>query len=121
MQRLDLSKDKTGIFTGAYASNPVNKKLIPIWVSDYVLIGYGTGAVMGVPAHDQRDFDFASKFSLEIIQVISDSPDREKELNAAFTEDGTLINSAQFNGQDTKTAISKIKKPHPGNNICSSP
>ena len=63
---------------------------------------------MGVPAHDQRDFDFASKFSLEIIQVISDSPDREQELNAAFTEDGTLINSAQFNGQDTKTAISKI-------------
>ena len=108
IERESLLKEKTGVFTGAYCLHPLNNNKIQIWVADYVSPTYGTGAVMGVPAHDQRDFDFASKFSLEIIQVISNSPDGEQELNAAFTEDGTLINSAQFNGQDTKTAISKI-------------
>ena len=75
MERTDLSKEKTGVWTGAYAINPVNDKLIPIWIADYVLMGYGTGAVMGVPAHDERDFAFAKKFDLEIIPVIS--PDVE--------------------------------------------
>ncbi len=71
LERTDLAKEKTGVWTGAYAMNPVNERLIPIWVADYVLMGYGTGAVMGVPAHDARDFDFAKKFDLAIIPVIS--------------------------------------------------
>ena len=73
LDRTDLAKDKTGIFTGAYAINPVNDEKIPIWISDYVLISYGTGAIMAVPAHDERDFEFATKFGLEIIQVVKPS------------------------------------------------
>ncbi len=71
LERTDLAKDKTGVFTGAYAVNPVNDKKIPIWISDYVLISYGTGAIMAVPAHDERDWDFAKAFNLPIIQVVA--------------------------------------------------
>lgn len=70
MERTELNKDKTGVFTGAYAINPVNGKEIPIWISDYVLATYGTGAIMAVPAHDERDYEFAKKFGLDIIQVL---------------------------------------------------
>ena len=71
LERTELAKDKTGVFTGAYAVNPVNGKKIPVWISDYVLISYGTGAIMAVPAHDERDFAFAKKFGLPIVQVVS--------------------------------------------------
>ncbi len=71
MERTDLAKEKTGVWTGAYVINPVNERLIPVWVADYVLMGYGTGAVMGVPAHDERDFAFAKKYDLAILPVIS--------------------------------------------------
>ena len=108
IERESLLKEKTGVFTGAYCLHPLNEKKIQIWIADYVSPTYGTGAVMGVPAHDQRDFDFATKFSLEIIQVISNSLNNKQELIEAFTEDGTLINSEQFNGKDTKTAINEI-------------
>ncbi|MBR74628.1 MAG: leucine--tRNA ligase, partial [Dehalococcoidaceae bacterium] len=108
IERESLLKEKTGVFTGAYCLHPLNNKKIQIWIADYVSPTYGTGAVMGVPAHDQRDFDFATKFSLEIIQVISNSSNNEQKLNEAFTENGILINSEQFNGQDTKTAMSNI-------------
>jgi len=88
---------KTGVFTGAFAVNPVNQEKIPIWISDYVLMGYGTGAVMGVPAHDQRDYEFACQFGLEIRRVIS--PDGQiHPLKSAATENGFLINSGGFNG-----------------------
>ncbi len=105
LDRTDLAKEKTGEFTGAYAINPVNETKIPIWISDYVLISYGTGAIMAVPAHDDRDFEFAKKFNLPIIQVV-DPPDMEqKELvkqgKLCFTGDGTAINSGQFTGLKT--------------------
>ena len=70
LDRTDLAKEKTGVFTGAYAINPVNEEKIPIWMSDYVLISYGTGAIMSVPAHDERDFEFAKKFDIPIIAVV---------------------------------------------------
>ncbi|MGM9941567.1 MAG: leucine--tRNA ligase [Bulleidia sp.] len=104
LERTDLNKDKTGVFTGAYAVNPVNGKKIPIWISDYVLASYGTGAIMAVPAHDTRDYEFAKKFGLEIIPVL-EGGNVEVE---AWTEDGVHINSEWLNGMDKKTAISTM-------------
>ena len=101
LERTELSKDKTGVFTGAYAINPVNGKNIPIWISDYVLATYGTGAIMAVPAHDERDYEFAKKFGLEIIQVL-EGGDISKE---AYTEDGLHINSGFINGMNKEDAI----------------
>jgi len=98
LARTDLAKEKTGVATGAYAINPVNKKRIPIWVADYVLMTYGTGAIMAVPAHDQRDWEFAKKYGLEIIEVISGG-DISK---GAHEGDGILINSDFLNGLKQK-------------------
>ncbi|MDO4902404.1 MAG: leucine--tRNA ligase [bacterium] len=99
------NKQKTGLFTGNYAINPANGKHIPIWTSDYVLGGYGEGAVMGVPAHDERDFEFAEKFNLELVEVIEKSSDFTEK---CYGGEGKLINSGQFNGQDSVEASSKI-------------
>ena len=104
LERTELSKEKTGVFTGSYAINPVNGKEIPIWISDYVLATYGTGCIMAVPAHDQRDYEFASKFGIEIIPVL-EGGDISKE---AFVEDGLHINSDFLNGLNKKDAIEKI-------------
>ncbi len=104
LERTDLNKDKTGCFTGAYAINPVNGCKIPIYISDYVLTSYGTGAIMAVPAHDTRDYDFAKKFSLPIIPVL-EGGDITKE---AFTGDGKHIDSDFLNGLDKKQAIDKM-------------
>ena len=104
LERTELAKDKTGVFTGAYAINPVNKKEIPIWISDYVLMSYGTGAIMSVPAHDQRDYEFAKKFDLPIVQVISGG-NIEKE---AHEGDGELINSDFLNGLRVKDSKKKM-------------
>ena len=104
LERTELNKEKTGVFTGSYAINPVNGKKIPIWISDYVLSTYGTGAIMAVPAHDQRDYEFATKFSLEIIPVL-DGGDVSKE---AFTGDGAHINSDFLNGLNKDDAINKM-------------
>ena len=104
LERTELNKEKTGVFTGSYAINPVNGKKIPIWISDYVLSTYGTGAIMAVPAHDQRDYEFATKFSLEIIPVL-DGGDVSKE---AFTGDGVHINSDFLNGLNKDDAINKM-------------
>ncbi len=130
LDRTDLAKEKTGVFTGAYAINPVNEEKIPIWISDYVLISYGTGAIMSVPAHDERDFEFAKKFGLEIRLVVEPPKDRrisigirdnwvdptwtssEQEIwdsmyenvmkgDVAYTGDGVAMNSGQFNGLPT--------------------
>ena len=107
IERESEEREKTGVFTGAYAINPVNDEKIPIWISDYVLMGYGTGAIMAVPAHDTRDFEFATKFELPIIEVIS--PDGEThELAEAYTGEGVLINSGQFNGTPSLDAIQKV-------------
>ncbi len=99
-----LDKDKTGVFTGAYALNPVNGKRIPIWTSDYVMMGYGTGAIMAVPAHDERDYAFAKAFKLPIVEVISGG-DISKE---AYTGDGTLVNSSFLDGLDVEKSKAKI-------------
>ncbi|HPC95426.1 MAG TPA: leucine--tRNA ligase [Sedimentisphaerales bacterium] len=112
LDRTDLAKDKTGVFTGAYAINPVNQEKIPIWISDYVLISYGTGAIMAVPAHDERDFEFATKFELPIIQVVQ-PPSREDAERVArgelcFTGDGTAIHSGPFDGLPTAEFKEKI-------------
>ncbi len=104
MERTELNKDKTGVFTGAYAINPVNGKEIPIWISDYVLASYGTGAIMAVPAHDTRDYEFAKKFGMEIIPVL-DGGNVEKE---AYTEDGLHINSGFLDGLNKEDAINKM-------------
>ena len=104
LERTELNKEKTGVFTGSYAINPVNNKKIPIWISDYVLSTYGTGAIMAVPAHDQRDYEFATKFGLDIIPVL-DGGDITKE---AFVGDGLHINSDFLNGLDKQDAINKM-------------
>ncbi|MCI7393029.1 MAG: leucine--tRNA ligase [Clostridiales bacterium] len=110
IDRTSTANEKTGVFIGKYAVNPFTGKEMPIYISDYVLMGYGTGAVMGVPAHDQRDFDFAKMFGIEIIPVI-DPHDPEIDLNnlqAACAAEGTVINSGEFTGMNNKDAIEKI-------------
>ena len=104
LERTELNKDKTGVFTGSYAINPVNNEKIPIWISDYVLVTYGTGAIMAVPAHDQRDYEFATKFGLKIIPVL-EGGDISKE---AFVGDGVHINSDFLNGLNKEDSINKM-------------
>ncbi len=112
LERAELSKEKTGVWTGARAINPINGKEIPIWVADYVLITYGTGAIMAVPAHDERDFEFAKEFGLEIIQVIDDNDSAPKDasgdLLSAYTGSGPLIHSGEQTGKDSQSAKSAV-------------
>lgn len=104
LERTELNKEKTGAFTGAYAINPANGKKIPIYISDYVLTSYGTGAIMAVPAHDERDYEFAKKFGIEIIPVL-EGGNIEKE---AYTQDGKHINSEFLNGLNKQDAVDKM-------------
>ncbi len=112
LDRTDLAKEKSGEFTGAYAINPVNDEKIPIWISDYVLISYGTGAIMAVPAHDERDFEFALKFNLPIIPVVDPPDSDQSELvrkgKLCFVGEGRAINSGQFDGLSTAEFKDKI-------------
>ena len=101
-------KEKTGVFTGSYAVNPVNGAKVPIWLSDYVLADYGTGAIMCVPAHDERDFDFARKFGIPIIQVISPDGKEQPELKEAYVNPGIMINSGEFNGMPSEKAKAEV-------------
>ena len=103
LERTDLNKDKTGVFTGAYAVNPLNDEKIPIWIADYVLASYGTGAIMAVPAHDQRDYEFAKKFDLPIIPVLEGGNVEEE----AFVSDGAHINSGPLDGLNKDDGIKK--------------
>ncbi|AUS88015.1 leucine--tRNA ligase [Lysinibacillus capsici] len=103
LERTDLAKEKTGVFTGAYAVNPINGKKVPIWIADYVLVSYGTGAIMAVPAHDERDYEFATEFGLDIVPVL-EGGDISKE---AFTGDGQHINSEFLNGLNKADGIAK--------------
>ncbi len=107
LERTDLAKDKTGVFTGAYAVNPVNGRKIPVWISDYILISYGTGAIMAVPAHDERDWDFAKKYGIEIIQVVSKTG-KAYEMEHVETEEGFSVNSGDFTGLSTAECKKKI-------------
>ena len=104
LERTDLNKDKTGVFTGAYAINPVNGEKVELWIADYVLVSYGTGAVMAVPAHDERDYEFATKFNLPIKAVIEDNG----EVVVPFYGDGKHINSDFINGLNNEEAIAKV-------------
>ena len=104
LERTDLNKDKTGVFTGAYAINPVNGEKVELWIADYVLASYGTGAVMAVPAHDERDYEFATKFNLPIKAVIEDNG----EVIVPFYGDGKHINSDFINGLNNEEAIAKV-------------
>ena len=113
MERTELNKDKTGVFTGAYAINPVNGKQIPIWIADYVLATYGTGAIMAVPAHDDRDYEFAKKFGIDIIEVIEGGD----ITNEAYTEDGIHINSEFLNGLNKEEAIYQMISWLEANNV----
>ncbi|MFO7890081.1 MAG: leucine--tRNA ligase [bacterium] len=106
--RTSLDKEKTGVFTGSYCINPVNKEKIPVWISDYVLMSYGTGAVMAVPAHDQRDFEFATKFDLPIREVISPDGEEHGKLDEAFVESGIMIHSGPFSGEESVAGIQKV-------------
>ncbi len=125
LERTDLAKDKSGVFTGAFALNPVNQERIPIWIADYVLMGYGTGAIMGVPAHDERDLEFARKYGLPVTMVVlapeipgsarasralpgKESTGDPQETLAAFTGDGVAINSPLINGLTTPEAKGRI-------------
>ena len=105
LERTELAKEKTGVFTGAYAINPVNGEKIPIWIADYVLASYGTGAIMAVPAHDTRDFEFAKKFTLPVVQVVEPPAGKEWQ---GFTDDGVAVNSGFITGLPTPEAKVKI-------------
>jgi leucyl-tRNA synthetase len=105
LERTDLAKEKTGVFTGSYAVNPVNGARLPVWVADYVLSGYGTGAIMGVPAHDERDYEFAVKYSLPVVEVIA-PPGGKTEL--PYVGDGTLVRSGSYTGLDWREAKRRI-------------
>ncbi len=115
IEREAVDKEKTGVFTGGYAINPVNNERIPIWIADYVLMSYGTGAIMAVPAHDERDFEFAKKYDLPIVDVIKPEGEaevtQESPLQAAYIGEGVMVNSDQFNG--TKVNTEKGRK-NPG-------
>ncbi len=108
-ERANMRKEKTGVWTGAYAINPATQERIPVWIADYVMMTYGTGAIMAVPAHDERDFEFAKKFGLEIRQVIG-SPDAKPD--QVYEGDGILVNSGKFDGMPVQEAIGKIGKEY---------
>ncbi|MEY4941762.1 MAG: hypothetical protein RIQ93_3497, partial [Verrucomicrobiota bacterium] len=106
LERTDLAKDKSGVFTGSFAINPVNQQRVPIWIADYVLTGYGTGAIMAVPAHDTRDYEFAQQYSLPILQVIA--PNDGSEAALPFIEEGKLVNSGAYSGMPWDEAKQKL-------------
>jgi len=112
LERTDLAKEKTGVFTGAFATNPVNDAPVPVWIADYVLMGYGTGAIMAVPAHDERDFEFATKFELPVVEVVKPAHGLEahatKAKEVCFSGEGVAVNSGFLDGLPTAEAKAKI-------------
>jgi len=108
LDRTDLAKEKSGVFTGSYCINPLSGERIPVWVADYVLISYGTGAIMAVPAHDERDYEFAEQFNIPIRRVIIPPEESSKEDKLPYIGSGNMVNSADFNGMDANTCKGKI-------------
>jgi len=108
IERGAAETEKIGCFTGRYMINPLNGKKIPVWIANYVLIEYGTGAIMAVPAHDERDFEFARKYNIDIVEVISPDGKKHKKPDRAFTGEGVMVNSGQFDGLDSKEGIKRI-------------
>jgi leucyl-tRNA synthetase len=113
IERMSTEKEKTGVFTGGYVTNPVSGEKVPVWIADYVLMGYGAGAIMGVPAHDQRDFEFARKFGIPIVEVIrpeGEEPSNPETWTEAHVAKGTMVNSGPFNGTPGEEAIAKVTR-----------
>lgn len=110
LERTDLAKEKTGVFTGGYAINPLTGDRVPVWVADYVLMGYGTGAIMAVPAHDERDWDFAKKYGIPIIQVVDNPAEKVDVQQASFVANGVLVNSGKFTGMPTAESKKAITR-----------
>src|ERR1700704_213543 len=108
IERLSTEREKTGVATGAFAINPVNGEKIPIWVADYVLVTYGTGAIMAVPAHDERDFEFAKKYGLTVREVIARAGGGGEQLREAYIGPGVMVNSGQFDGLDSKDGFDRV-------------
>jgi len=108
IERGAADTEKIGCFTGRYVVNPLNGQKVPVWIANYVLLEYGTGAIMAVPAHDERDFEFAKKYNIEIIEVISPDGDSHKDLDKAYTGEGIMVNSGRFDGLDSKKGIKEI-------------
>src|SRR5215470_8790657 len=108
LERTDLGCDKTGVFTGAFAINPVNSERVPIWIADYVLMSYGTGAIMAVPGHDERDFEFAKRFGLPVREVIARPSGRRDRLSEAYTAAGVMVNSGQFDGLEGQAGFEAV-------------
>ncbi|MGB0355834.1 MAG: leucine--tRNA ligase, partial [Opitutales bacterium] len=108
LDRTDLAKDKSGVFTGSYCINPVNGEQIPVWVADYVLISYGTGAIMAVPAHDERDHEFAEKYQIEIRRVIGSQDGDEEKSKLPYSGPGVMVNSGEYDGMEANACKSKI-------------
>ena len=108
LDRTDLAKDKSGVFTGSYCINPVNGEQIPVWVADYVLISYGTGAIMAVPAHDERDHEFAEKYQIEIRRVIGSQDGDEEKGKLPYSGPGVMVNSGEYDGMEANACKSKI-------------
>src|SRR4029077_20007613 len=108
IDRLSTEREKTGVPTGAFAINPVNGEKIPIWVAEYVLMTYGTGAIMAVPAHDERDFEFAERFGLPIREVIAPPTGSQRELRSAYIGPGVMVNSGEFDGLDIATGTERV-------------
>ena len=108
IERLSTEREKTGVATGGFAINPVNGEKIPIWVADYVLVTYGTGAIMAVPAHDERDFEFSERFGLPIREVIAPPTGPQRELRLAYTGPGVMVNSGEFDGLDSATGFERV-------------
>lgn len=110
LERTDLAKEKTGVFTGGYAINPLTGERVPVWVADYVLMGYGTGAIMAVPAHDERDWDFAKQHGIPIIQVVEKPGEKVDVQKSSFVANGVLVNSGKFSGMPTNESKKAITK-----------
>src|SRR2546429_175914 len=113
IERMSTEKDKTGVFTGGYVTNPINGERVPVWIADYVLMGYGSGAIMGVPAHDQRDFEFARKFGIPIREVIrpeGEEPSDPETWTEAKEHLGVMVNSGPFDGVPAEEAIARITR-----------
>ena len=108
IDRTDVTREKTGVFTGAYAINPANGEKIPVYIADYVLMGYGTGAIMAVPAHDERDFEFAKKYGIEISTVIAPPDWDGEDLEEAYAGEGTMVNSGRFDGTPSAEGKEKV-------------
>ena len=108
IERGAADTEKIGCFTGRYVINPLNGQKVPVWIANYVLLEYGTGAIMAVPAHDERDFEFAQKYNIDIVEVISPDGNKHEDLDEVYTGEGIMVNSGRFDGLNSKRGIKEV-------------